>query len=234
MTLTNEQLAFDGFVFERPGPVLHQDAPQSAVVYRVGGRLYPMKHNTQCHVCNSDYRTDVEDALLRGRTYRAIENGLPEDCSLSARNIGDHVRNKHLPMDLIARTSLIEERAREMGHGIEEYQGNVIDQITLARTIITGTVERINTGEMDWSVADALKAAALLEQHDMVSGTSMDHEAIFMAFRRILEAASRVSSPEQMRAMGEVMRSDPILNSVLARLEGEDNEVVEVTALGEG
>lgn len=230
MTLMSEQLTLDGLETPRPGPIVRQQPPTSAVVYRVGGRYYPLRTESRCVVCNSEWRTEIETALLKGRSYRVIEEGLEEDSGVTRRNIREHVKNGHLPMEVVSRTALIEERAKEMGRNLEDHAGSVVDQVTLARTVVQRTFERMAEGSMDWSVSDALKAADLLQKHELYEGSGMDAEAIFTAFRRMMESTAAVVNDEQMRAIGENMRHDPILQGVLARLDGSQDEPIEVGA----
>src|SRR3954453_6015358 len=91
----------------------------SIVMYRVGGRQYPLKTVGQCKVCSSEGRLAIEQEVANGRGYAAIIKSLDEGHDLTPRNISDHVRNGHMPLEISTVREIIDERARIRGMSIE-------------------------------------------------------------------------------------------------------------------
>src|SRR5437660_1619186 len=82
----------------------------------VGGRTYARRSVPRCLVCSSSVREQVERALLRGDPPSLIAESFP-DAELSARNVGDHFRHGHIPIDPAVRDMLAadaEERGRPL------------------------------------------------------------------------------------------------------------------------
>src|SRR5580698_1631282 len=68
----------------------------------------------QCLVCSSRYREDCDRLLVGPNTYAGVVELLPEGANLCARNVADHLRNEHVPVEAAAIVSLRTRDARPM------------------------------------------------------------------------------------------------------------------------
>lgn len=205
-------------------------AGASAIIYRVGGREYPLKTNRQCKVCMSPHRFDIEDDLINGRTYRKIVESLPEGHDLVVANVKNHYLNGHLPLEQAATRQIIEARAERVGKSIEDATQSLVDGLTLAEVVVQKTFEGIASGEIAPDLKDGLAAAKFLAdfgEYDEDGGTDM--VAVSEAFMVYHETAAEVMTPEQFKAFGEMLTSSPVLRALAAKYEGESvpGEVVD-------
>lgn len=197
-------------------------AGNSAIIYRVGGREYPLKTNRQCRVCMSPHRFDIEDALINGRTYRKIVESLPEGHELVTANVKNHYLNGHLPLEQAATRQIIEARAERVGKSIEDAAQSLVDGLTLAEVVVQKTFEGIASGEIAPDLKDGLAAAKFLAdfgEYDEDGGTDM--MAVSEAFMVYHDAAAEVMTPEQFAAFGEMLTTSPVLRALAAKYDGE-------------
>ena len=218
------------FNVEQPeeGPIVHHEESRSAVMYRLGGRMYPLKRVGQCKTCNHPMRSEIEQYVLNGYSYAFIERQLPEDNSISARAIADHVKRGHLPTSVAVRRAAVEQRAQEIGASISNHEGALVDQVTFARELVQQAYERLVNGKARVNMKDAVEAAKMLTALGMHEGSEVDQEAWQEALFAYMESTSQVVTPEQMRAIGALIRDHPTLRAAFERLQND--EVIEVEA----
>lgn len=200
-------------------------AGQSVVTYRIGGREYPMKSQRNCRVCMSPYRFEVEKDLVAGRVYRRIVEGLPEDAELSVHSVQRHFLNGHMPTEVSATRAIVENRAAELGKIIEDEVDSVIDGVTLARTVVEKTFQRIANGEIEPGVRDGLRAFKMLADYGEYDEGGADMMAITEAFMVYHENAQAFMTPEQFEAFGQALESSPVLKSLAAKYEGRNETI---------
>lgn len=198
---------------------------QSVSMVNLGGRLYPLRTEPRCKVCNSPHRLQVERGLVASYGYRAIIRTLPDDHGLTDRNLKDHVANGHLPLEQMARRVLVEERAREIGLSIENTDGPLGDHITLARLTVQDAIERLLKGELKPTLGEALQAAKLLNDYGLWGGSEIDREAITEAFTAYWEAVTREVDPETMGRISRRLTANPVIRSLMASSDDEDESV---------
>jgi len=197
-------------------------AGSSAIIYRVGGREYPLQTNRQCRVCMSPHRFDIEEALINGRTYRKIIESLPDGHDLVMANVKNHYLNGHLPLEQAATRQIVEARAERVGKSIEDAAQSLVDGLTLAEVVVQKTFEGIASGEIAPDLKDGLAAAKFLAdfgEYDEGGGTDM--LAVSEAFMVYNDAAAEVMTPEQYRAFGALLNSNPVLKALAAKYDGE-------------
>lgn len=190
----------------------------AALMYRIGGHRYPLRSEPKCKVCQSlEYRQEIETALLRGFSYTTIHRSLPERSGLSVRNIRDHVENQHLPLDEAMRRVLIEETARERGLSIEDHEGTLVDHITFAKLGVQRVVEGMQNGTLVPDIKDGIALASLLVRIQETAGEQVDNEVMVSAFRVYMDAIRRTCTPEQIRAIGEAISANPVMQGLMNR-----------------
>lgn len=197
----------------------------STVSYRVGGREYPFRSEPNCLTCQSSYRIEIENALLKGYSYASISRSLPQ-AQLTSDNIFDHVSRGHLPLDEHLRRVVIEQRATELGRDIQRAEGVLTDHIALARLGVQRVIERMQTGDLDPTIADGIQFANLLLRLDEFAGESVDQQAVASSFMAFFEAAKSVMDPAQFTRFGRLLERNPVLNA----LSKKAAQVIEVEA----
>lgn len=205
--------------------------PTSSVVYRVAGRTYPLKVVRNCVVCRSPYRIYIENALLKGHTYTSIADGLPEDCRVKATHIGAHYRNRHMPLEEHARREIIERQAKQLNLSVVEGD-RVLTHHAFLQGLVGDVQERIATREIEPSIAEGLKAAALLERMQEVEDSEGELENFRTAIRILMQTARAVMDGDQYQVYSQRLLSDPTLSAMMS---GQSRPVVaEVSDNGDG
>ena len=196
----------------------------SALTYRVGGREYIMRTEPRCHVCTSDYRVVIEDALLRGRGYLAIWRGLPTSVQehIKVHNIKAHYANGHLPADVSAARVLTEERAKEVGALLDEVEGTLIDHVGALRQTVRIGAERMLAGEVRVGVDQMIQAAKVLADLGMGEGSEIDTNVWRQAIVEMMRAAREVMTPEQFAVYGDSLSQSPVLMAIREKFAASD------------
>lgn len=203
---------------------------RSAVMYRVGGRQYPMKSAPQCKVCQHHSRQQIESLILQGVGYAAIVRrlGLHEEVTddqgrvvvqaLTSRNVGEHIHNGHMPVNESITRVIMEDRARELGRDFEGDEANLADHITFARVSVARVFQRLQSGEIEPTMRDAIRLTTLLARIDLQAAEEgMDQDAMLRGFAVYMEAMREECTPQQIAAIGRRIVNDPVMRSLLGR-----------------
>ncbi len=190
----------------------------SLATFSVGGRSYPYVTAKGCRVCNSSYRALAEEYTLAGRTWAKIVEALPDDAGLSARNLADHFRNKHVP---VFEASVREHQDREASRRAETVAPAVerlADHLDFTKAVVERVSARLRDGEVQPTVRDGLAAAGHLAQYaPSLSGVQeADYTEAFIVFH---EVAREVLDDEAFMRFGDLLRGHPTLDALLARYE---------------
>lgn len=192
----------------------------SLVNVQFGGKEYPYKQEARCKVCSSPQRRRAEEMLAAGRTYGAITRTLP-DAGFDNRNLADHIRAQHLPLDAPAVRLVAQQEAASIAEVIEPAVKAKAAHLSLAHAVVARVAQRLTAGDIEPDVRDALAAARLIAQVEVE--TQFDAEQWTTAMLRLVDAVRQVATPEQFDAIGEVLARDPLLQEI-ARLEEEADE----------
>lgn len=144
--------------------------PTSMVLVRVGGRLVDAKSASGCRTCQSPHRAKIESWLLEGYSRPTILAWL-EDLEQGPlghptdKSIRLHVQ-KHMPMDAVARTSIINRRAEQLSDEIEKHGGRRIDHITALDTVVALGFDALAKGELRVDAPTLMKAIDLKQKID--------------------------------------------------------------------
>lgn len=198
------------------GPTRNQ--PTSVNMYELGGRVYPARSQPQCNTCQSEYRLEIEQKLLRGYGYTAIARSLPDDAGISMSSIRNHVHNGHLPLDESVKRAAVEARAQELGRDIENYEQSLVDHITFAKVGIQKAFQKMADGEEEVTIQDGIAFANLLAKVEQTASESLDTDLVYEVFAAYMRAfvATEPTSDKQ-RQFANALRRDPILQSLLNR-----------------
>lgn len=229
-----EQPSFAGFT-DGPehGPMLFRDqVPRSVRMYRIGGRLYPMKSEPTCHTCQSPYRFQIERHLADGRAYARIVRDLPDDAGVSAESISRHKRNGHLPLNEEEYRQIVERVAAEQGIDIIEHEGTLLDRRAFAKVGLQKVYERMMRGEIEPDIKDGIAFAKLIE--DMESGQDADMEALRRYVLAQYEVAREVMTEEQLQQWARGLNTHPYLSEIASVGPGRDEDIVDADVVEEG
>lgn len=80
-------------------------------------KLPPRITESRCHTCNSPYRDYIERELIRGHSYLAIANSIPD--GPDRRSISTH-HKEHMAITAAAYRAILEEEASLEGQNFEE------------------------------------------------------------------------------------------------------------------
>lgn len=189
---------------------------QSLGTVRVGGREYPARGSSRCSTCCHPDRDVVERYLVRGYSPARIAQSLPQDQPLTARQITDHFRN-HLNIKDEGVQRYRESVAEERGQVVEQGAEQVVTALEFARRVMTTVDARLASGDLRAGVADGLRAAQVLAEHDGPDSGQFSRDDVSVAFLRYLTAIRSNCTAEQVRAIGQDLGADPIMRELLAR-----------------
>jgi hypothetical protein len=178
----------------------------------VQGQTYPLVSVPNCLTCQSPLRPDIERALVTGRSYAGVARQFPH-AGLSSRNIGEHYRRGHLPVQDEALRRLAEERAAQIAKDIDEGAGVIVDQVLFARAVVQRSFERLACGDAEPDIREGLAAARLLADFDDTA-TQVEAQALFVLTRAYVEEMEKVASPEQMAEWAEACINNPEVQGV--------------------
>lgn len=133
----------------------------------------------------------------------------------------------HIPVEESVRRVMAEERAKELGKNIETYEAALADRVSFLRLGVQRAYERLATGDAVPSFSEATKMAAILAQLEAQAGPEIDQAAIlrgFLAYMRatkeVLEIVAPGRSREGINLLGDRLRADPVMRSLLDQEQG--------------
>lgn len=203
----------------------------SALMTRVGGRTYPARVVPQCKTCNSPYRTQIENALIKSYGYASIVRSLPEDAGLSERNIMQHFQSGHLPLDESVRRVVIEQDAKERGLDIEGHETTLANHVTLAKLGVQKVLQRMMAGELEPDIKDGIAFATLLTKLEETAGDDFDRAALMQGFIVYMSAIQQVCTPEQVQQVSNLIAANPVMKSLLSASASGTAEVIDVEGI---
>ena len=199
----------------------------SVAMQVLGGRSYPMVSVKNCHTCNSAYRKQIEIWLLEARSYGKILQYLPEDAktgkgAVTLKSISNHKNRGHMPLEVVARREISEQRANEMGYDIMHSGASLADYITLGKTIIVEVFEKLARGEIEPDLKDAVQWAKLIQQAEVIGGADLDYEIMFRAFVEYQTVVRELTDETTFRSIAERIATNAILHQMIEKKTRED------------
>lgn len=216
----------EGLPAERPS--------HSAVGFKVGNRVYNGKSVSNCDVCQSPMRTEIEFALLEGRSYQGIVDDLPthrpdgsEWDHPSARSIAVHAKSGHSGTSAAVQRAVIERRQEDLGVDIEASVGAEADKVLVAQLIVQRGFDRLQAGDLEPEIPDILRAAALLHQFEQTTGGSIDEQVWRDVMLVHLTLAQQFIPPAQREEYGRAIEQHPILKALYAESERRKTVIIQ-------
>lgn len=201
------------------------DRRGSVISVRVGDRLYPARHIAQCKLCRSQYRLEIERGIINGLTYNTIievsVDPYDDHSPLGPptySSILNHVRKRHMPVPWSMQRQMIEDRAAEMGKSVQEGEQLLVDSVAVHRAVIQRGFERMNSGEIQPTMGDLMKA---LQLQAAVEGDAeddgVDEEVWRDALIAYMEIVQRHVTPAALEMIKRDMATSPTLRAIAAR-----------------
>jgi hypothetical protein len=193
----------------------------SSVMYRVGGRFYPMVVSPGCHTCHSPYRSHIENQILCGYTYKQISDSLPQDLRLTPRQMSDHYRHGHMPLAEAARRAIVERRAAEKQLDPVNGLDNLLDHMTVLQAVVRDGSDALARREIQPSVKELMAAAAALAELEAAGDTEEDWNTVNTGIQHVMAMARAHMTPNEFALFSRDLVTDPYLKRLM------DGEVVD-------
>ena len=166
---------------------MHPAANAYCGTVTIHGETIPRVTVPQCKVCAHVHRDSVDAMLLEGRAYSTIICGLPPGHSLTERNVSEHALRGHASIDEAMTASMKHVSAANKDAVVEVVPSPVSTllqpvadatarrlspALRLAERIVQRAYERLEEGDLDVDIKDALAAATLLERYAPAPATN--------------------------------------------------------------
>jgi hypothetical protein len=192
------------------------------VMYRLGGKDYPLISEPTCKTCFSPYRFHIESEVLAAVPAAVVVRRLvaqDAEVDLTPRNVLSHIE-AHMPAKEVAYLRIAQRRATERGRTIEEGTDNLVNGLALAEAVVKRTWDRIAQGEIKPTVQDGLRAAQILETFEGAD-TGIDQDLFVEAFMVYFDAAESLMTTEQFAQFGRVLEANEVLSALVTRFEAQ-------------
>lgn len=202
--------------------VLEPSGRDGVMLVRVNGRSYPAKQVKQCRTCRSKYRTQIEQAIINGMTYRSILNNvvLPYDDHSDLgkpgyQSLQTHVVKKHMPLPFSTQRRIIEDRAIELGKSVEEGEALLVDSITIHRALVEQGFRRLNNGEIQVGMTDLIKVLQLQQATEAGrDGNNLDEDIWRDALMEYMSIVRNNVTADVLQRIGRELAESPILQRI--------------------
>jgi hypothetical protein len=196
--------------------------PASTVTYRVGGRSYPLLSVKGCIVCESTYRVLIENLLLKGASYKAINDHIPRtglnekgNKQITSYWIKKHVEGKHLPLEEEARRAIIERQATEMNLSVIDAD-KLIDHKTFLKMGIQDVFNRMANREIEPDIKDGIAMSKLIMQMEYDSEERTDDATFHTTIRVLMSAARAIMTSDQYQQYSLTIMNNPEMAQLMA------------------
>jgi hypothetical protein len=188
----------------------------SVVSIDLGGYQYPYRSEPRCRVCTSPQRRAAEEMLASGRTYMMIAKALP-DGGFDARNLGDHIRNGHLPLHAPAVRRVAQHEAADVKQFVEPAVQSVADHLSFASGVVARVKERMSAGEVQPTVGDGIAAAKLLAQTEAAASNHRTVDDYVTALLTLIDTVREHVTAETFTNIGRALVRDPMFRDLADR-----------------
>jgi hypothetical protein len=168
----------------------------------IGGESFPYKTESRCRVCASSQRVDVERAVAKGLSYQRIAETLGGPDGINARGVVAHVKRGHMPITAPAVRAVAKARSEEVIDVIAPLIRGVAANLGFAHAVVDRVRVRLDSGEVEPNVKDALAAARLIIECEAGSGPAdaSEWQGEMMA---VFDVVKEIMSPAQFVEMGD-------------------------------
>jgi hypothetical protein len=195
---------------------------RGVIMYRVGGREYPMRTAPNCPVCVSENRLAMERAILRGVAYTAVARSLPvgRGTKITPSVVRSHAK-EHMPQDFALRTILLEERAAEIGRDVEAIEDTMVDQIGFLKVVVHDAFAEMAESGKAPTISQGIAAARILASLGLHAGSEVDAALWEEAVEVMMAEAHEIMPPDLFEEWGQRLLANPILRSIQRKMSGD-------------
>jgi hypothetical protein len=174
----------------------------------------PVIAESRCATCQSEHRLYIERQLLKGRSYRAIAESVPN--GPSRKSISEHYR-RHMDLDSAAIRAILETEASAIGQNFEE---GVRGAITL-RGMLAVLVQK--------GFEDALNGITTVEPKDIIQMGKLMTDLNEGSGQAAVEEAGLAISIFKEAIQNVLIKGDIVDRSVgMELLQGINDEVMTI------
>jgi hypothetical protein len=191
--------------------------------YRLDGREHTYRVSARCRTCRSPHRREIDSKLVRGEPHSAIVRALPDGCSLTAANLGEHFRRGHVAAEHEINRRLREERAEAVGREVAADTEHALTERAFAQKVAEIVFGRLASGEIRATLKEGLAAARIMAKHDLIVA---ERDALRDLLRTgrdeivsVFAAADVVMDDEQWQRFGRALGGHPTLPGLLRGYE---------------
>jgi hypothetical protein len=134
----------------------------------------PVISEPRCRVCQSEHRLYIERQLLKGRSYNAISQSIPD--GPSRKSISEHYK-RHMDLDTAAVRAILEEEAGAIGQNFDEGVRGAITLRGMMSVLIQKGYEDALNGITTVEPKDMVQMAKVFNELNEGSGTAAIEEA---------------------------------------------------------
>lgn len=210
----------------------------SMVQVKIGNKYYPAVRSRRCVICMHPGRMVIEEKLMSGYGYPAIvqtvagiehtNNDGSKDIwpEFDTKQLGNHWRDGHCPLDSSMVQALKEQRAIEMGLELEDVTSDVVDHIIVTQAVLSRGYDRLIKGEINVDTKDLLAAGKLMSEytgsHESGPGQEDWSEFIEVFFEVVRENVD----DDQWNQISKGLARHPVMKA-LTNNETQEAEIVE-------
>lgn len=202
---------------------------------RVGPHDIPLVSEPRCRVCQFPQRIEIENQILQGLSWRGLEEHARTFPTghldhPTVYHLKKHWEEGHMPIQAALQRRMIERRAEEIGDSFDDKYAQMVDAVVVSEAILSKGFNRLNTGEIEPTVAETLAAAKQLHDLKKDQANSIDQQVWLNAMARLFEVVKGILTDDQWLAFGQLCLNDPILSAMARELTRTvDSEARELT-----
>lgn len=195
-------------------------APPSVVMREIGGRLYPATYASQCKVCRSEYRYDIEQAINTGMSYtrialEVVPQGLPAPEQMSSNSIMRHHKS-HMDVQAKWGQAMKVARAKERGVDTEVEIDVMADHIFLAKEFVRRGITKLNSmSDDELEMKDVLSAVKFLADAEKAAADQGNDSFLRAAFHIYVQVTIEQAGRETFNRIAAALANDPRMQSII-------------------
>jgi|ERR1019366_3326506 hypothetical protein len=162
----------------------------------------PIIVEPRCHCCSSEYRSFIEESLVKGHSYESIAKRVPPDedgKQIDRRSIANHYK-EHMDLQRTAIREELEDEARALGQNIEEGSKGAKTDRGILKTAIAKGFDDILKGVSTVEPKDMIQMIKLLNELNSNASTTRAEETE-VSLRIFVRAIQEVCDQETIAAI---------------------------------
>ena len=163
----------------------------------------PRVTEPRCHVCQSEWRTEIERSIMLTHSYASIADKFESlgIQGITRKGIATHAK-RHMTIEQEAVRKIVEDEARNWAENVEEHKGFLLGQKALLETGLMKAWEKMLSGDMDVAWKDVI---LILERIDRLEARREDAkgEAAYNELQMFMDAVKEVVPEDQWFAIGQ-------------------------------